>query len=82
MCMQGDWVRSRHSWAGGTLAGRVNFVRGHNSAELQEVRAQLERKLTYLGISDSQILIPVMYDYLDLFCIDRGSAAVHYQGIS
>jgi transposase InsO family protein len=62
---------TRHSGADGTSAGRVHVVRGHNSAELRVVRTELERKLAHLSAEESQILIPVLNQYEDLFCNDR-----------
>jgi hypothetical protein len=42
----------------------MNLIRGNNSAKL-------EQKLAHLGAKDSQILIPLMYECVDLFCNDR-----------
>jgi len=60
----------------------VNFIRGNNSVELAEVQVELEHRLGHLVAEDRQILMPVMNEYLDLFCNDRGSAAMHNQGVS
>jgi len=51
---------SRNLEAGETSAGSVNFIRGNNSAELAEVRAELEQRLAHLVIEERQILLPVM----------------------
>ena len=62
---------SQNIEAGETSACRVNFIRGNNSAELAEVQAELERSLAHLVAKDRQILMPVMNEYLDLFCNDK-----------
>jgi hypothetical protein len=62
---------SRNLEAGGTSAGSVNLIRGNNSAELAEVRAELERRLAHLVTGESQIFMPVLNEYLDLFCNDK-----------
>ena len=61
---------SQHLEAGGTSAGCVSSIRGNNSTELAEVRAELERRLADLVAEDRQILMPVLSEYLDLFCND------------
>jgi len=53
------------------LACRVNFIRGNNSADLAEIQAELERSLAYSVAKDRQILMPVMNEYLDLFCNEK-----------
>jgi hypothetical protein len=51
---------SRNLGAGETSAGSANLIRGNNSAELAEVRAELERRLAHLGTEERHILMPVM----------------------
>ena len=41
---------SRKLEAGETSSGSVNFIRGNNSSELAQVRAELERRLAHLTI--------------------------------
>ena len=48
----------------------MNSIRGNNSTELAEVWAELERRLAHLVAEDRQILMPVLNEYLDLFCND------------
>jgi hypothetical protein len=62
---------SRKLEAGETSAGIVNLIRGNNSTELAEVRADLERRLAHLATEERQILMPVMNEYPDLFCKDK-----------
>jgi hypothetical protein len=52
-------------------AGSVNLIRRNDSAELAEVRAELERRLAHLVTVERQILMPIMNEYLDLFCNDK-----------
>ena len=59
---------SQHLETGGTSDGCVNSIRGNNSTELAEVRAELERRLAHLVAEDRQMLMPVLNEYLDLFC--------------
>ena len=61
---------SRHLEAGGTSEGCVSSIREDNSTELAEVRAELERRLAHLVAEDRQILMPVVNEYLGLFCND------------
>ena len=49
----------------------MNFIRGNNSVELAEVQAELQRGLAHLVAEKKQILMPVMNQYLDLFCYDK-----------
>ena len=63
-------LASRNLGAGETSAGCVNLIRGNNSAELAEIRAELERSLAHLVTEERQILMPVMNEHLDLFCND------------
>jgi uncharacterized protein YerC len=51
---------SRNLGAGKTTAGSVNLIRGNNSAELAEVRAEVERRLAHLRTEERHILMPVM----------------------
>jgi len=60
----------RNLEAGGTSAGRVNSIRRNNTTELCEVRTELERRLAHLVAEERQILMPVLNEYLDLFCND------------
>jgi hypothetical protein len=48
----------------------VNVLRGYNSEEWAAVQAELEGKLAHLGREEGQILMPVLNEYLDLFCND------------
>jgi hypothetical protein len=59
---------SRNLEAGETSAGISNLISRNDSVELAEVRAELERRLAHLFIEESQILMPVMNEYLDLCC--------------
>ena len=61
---------SRHLETGGTSEGCVNSIRENNSTELAEVRAELEWRLAHLVVEDRQILMPVLNEYLGLFCND------------
>ena len=63
-------IDSRRLEAGGTSAGCVNSIVGNNSTELAEVRAELEWRLAHLFVEERQILLPVLNEYLDLFCND------------
>ena len=65
------WFGSQNSEAGETSAGSVNLIRGNNSAELAEVRAELEQRIAHLVTEERQILMPVMNEWSDLFCNDR-----------
>ena len=56
--------------AGGTSTDCMNSIRGNNSTELAEVRAELERRLPHLVAEDRQTLMPVLNEYLDPFCND------------
>jgi hypothetical protein len=62
---------SRNLEEGDTSACSVNLIRGNNYAELAEVQAELERRLPHLVAEERQILMPVMNEYLDLFCNDK-----------
>ena len=62
---------SRNLEAEGVSNSRVNVIRRNNSSELAEVRTELERRIAHLAIEDSQILMPVLDNYLDLFCNDK-----------
>ena len=62
---------SQHLEAGETSECRVNLVRRNNYSELAEVRAKLERRFAHLAPEERQILMPVMNEYLDLFCNDK-----------
>jgi len=62
---------SRNLDAGETSAGCMNLIRENNSTELAEVRAELERRLAHLVTEERQILMPVMNEYLELFCNDK-----------
>ena len=62
---------SRNLEAGETSACRVNLIRGNNSVELAEVQAELQRGLAHLVAEKKRILMPVMNQYLDLFCYDK-----------
>jgi len=48
----------------------VNSIRGNNSTVLAEVQAELEQRLAHLFAENRQILMPVLNEYLDLFCND------------
>ena len=48
----------------------MNSIRGNNSTELAEVRAKFERRSAHFVAEDRQILMPIMNEYLDLFCND------------
>ena len=54
---------SRHLEAGGTSEGCMSSIREDNSTEL-------ERRLAHLVAEDRQILMPVLNEYLGLFCND------------
>jgi hypothetical protein len=62
---------SQNLEAGETSACRVNYIRGNNSADMAEVQTELERRLAQLVAEERQILMPVMNEYLDLFCNDK-----------
>jgi hypothetical protein len=62
---------SRNLEAGENSAGSANLIRRNDTAELAEVRAELERRLAHLVIEERQILMPVMNEYLDLFFNDE-----------
>ena len=62
---------SRHLEARETSECRLNLVRRNNYSELAEVRAELERRFAHLAPEERQILIPVINEYLDLFCNDK-----------
>ena len=47
----------------------MNSIRRNNTTELGEVRTELERRLAHLFAEERQILMPVLNEYLDLFCI-------------
>jgi transposase InsO family protein len=47
---------------------RISSVSTRNAQELREVRQKLEQKLVHLSTKDKQALLPVIEEYLDLFC--------------
>jgi hypothetical protein len=47
---------------------RISSLSGRNSRELIEKREQLEMKLEHLSQGEKKILLPVIEEYLDLFC--------------
>jgi len=59
---------SRNLEAGETSAGCVNSIRGNNSNDLPAVRTEVERSLAHLVSEERQILMPVLNEYLGLFC--------------
>ena len=61
---------SQNLEAQGTSAGRVNSIRRNNTTELGEVRIKLEQRLAHLVVEEQQVLMPVLNEYLDLFCND------------
>jgi hypothetical protein len=79
---QGGRVNYRSLGAEGASTSRVNVIRENNSYELAEVRTELERRIAHMAIQDRQIMMPVLDNYLGLFCNDRGRAVVHDQGVS
>ena len=62
---------SRNLEAEETSADCVNLIRENYSTELAEVRAELQRRLAHLVTEERQILMPVMNEYLYLFCNDK-----------
>lgn len=46
---------------------RINSLAGRNSMELTKKRAQLRKKLEHLS-TEERVLLPVIEEYLDLFC--------------
>ena len=48
----------------------MNSIRGNNSTELAAVRTEVEGRLTHLDAEERQLLMPVLKEYLDLFCND------------
>ena len=49
----------------------MNSIRGFNLDELAEIRTELERRLAHLDVEEREILMPVLNEYLDLFCNDK-----------
>jgi hypothetical protein len=52
----------------GATEFRINAVSGRNSQEVREKREQLGMKLGHLSPREKQTLLPVIEEYLDLFC--------------
>jgi hypothetical protein len=51
-----------------TTAYRISSLSGRSSRELEEKWNQLERKLEHLSPVEKQTVLPVIEEYLDLFC--------------
>jgi len=62
----------RNLEAGGTSACHVNSIRRNNTTELGEVRTELERRLAHLVVEELQVLVPILYEYLDLRSCTQG----------
>jgi hypothetical protein len=55
----------------GTGTCRISSLNGRSSRELQEKRIQIGRKLEHLSPSEKHVVLPVIEEYLDLFCNDK-----------
>jgi hypothetical protein len=61
-------VDFRYPGRKGTADLRVSSVSARDAQELKEVREKLEQKLDHLSETEKQVLMPVIEEYLDLFC--------------
>jgi hypothetical protein len=61
-------VDFRYPGRKGTADLRVSSVSAKDAQELREVREKLGQKFDHLSKREKQVLLPVIEEYLDLFC--------------